>query len=352
MRKIIFAVLLASCGSDPLPSDPAEDGSFIQDVSTVTPTDAGFAPVCAPGRSLECSGPGGCLGGQICLPSGEGFGPCVCAPTPMDAGFAPDAQTLDATTRDATTRDVGFPDATVSCGSCDDRNPCTIDRCEPNGECSHDPAPEEGTTCTLSGSPGRCREGACCVGCWDGQRCQAGTSLEACGHSETLDIDTGSHGLCVQCDDSNECTTERCNNRACLRTNAAEYTPCAGGQCINLMCEACGGSGEYCCSGNSCDVGLTCNSGRCGSCGGLNEICCGTTCNAGLRCDGDNSRCTDCGGRNQMCCPGATPCEGMPCTGGQCLCGGLNQPCCPDNLPGAVCNSGLRCASTQTCLRA
>lgn len=34
--------------------------------------------VCTPGATLACVGPGACQGGQVCLESGSGYGPCDC----------------------------------------------------------------------------------------------------------------------------------------------------------------------------------------------------------------------------------------------------------------------------------
>jgi hypothetical protein len=48
--------------------------------------------VCTPGSTQSCVGPGGCTGGQACLESASGFGPCDCGPAPaVDAGAPPDA---------------------------------------------------------------------------------------------------------------------------------------------------------------------------------------------------------------------------------------------------------------------
>ncbi len=49
-------------------------------------------PVCRPGETQRCVGPGACVGGQACLADGSSFGPCDCGnPTPepepaVDAG--------------------------------------------------------------------------------------------------------------------------------------------------------------------------------------------------------------------------------------------------------------------------
>ncbi|GMV16932.1 MAG: hypothetical protein AMXMBFR56_51560 [Polyangiaceae bacterium] len=36
------------------------------------------AQACVPGATQECVGPGGCRGGQSCVPAGSGFSPCDC----------------------------------------------------------------------------------------------------------------------------------------------------------------------------------------------------------------------------------------------------------------------------------
>jgi hypothetical protein len=42
------------------------------------PAPAGKGAHCVPGASQACVGPGGCQGGQVCLPDGSGLGPCDC----------------------------------------------------------------------------------------------------------------------------------------------------------------------------------------------------------------------------------------------------------------------------------
>jgi hypothetical protein len=42
--------------------------------------------VCAPGQSVLCNGPGGCLGGQVCNADGTAFGVCDCGSTGGGAG--------------------------------------------------------------------------------------------------------------------------------------------------------------------------------------------------------------------------------------------------------------------------
>jgi hypothetical protein len=47
---------------------------------TSPPVAAPAAPGCTPGASVACVGPGGCKGGQVCLPEGGKLGPCDCGP--------------------------------------------------------------------------------------------------------------------------------------------------------------------------------------------------------------------------------------------------------------------------------
>lgn len=54
-----------------------------------TPKDApGAAPLCIPGSTQTCVGPGGCAGGQACLSDGSGFAACDCG-TPQAPPAAP-----------------------------------------------------------------------------------------------------------------------------------------------------------------------------------------------------------------------------------------------------------------------
>jgi hypothetical protein len=41
-------------------------------------------PICRPGETQKCVGPGACAGGQACKDDGSGFGPCDCADTTKD----------------------------------------------------------------------------------------------------------------------------------------------------------------------------------------------------------------------------------------------------------------------------
>jgi hypothetical protein len=44
------------------------------------------AVLCTPGQSIACVGPGACQGGQVCMPAGNGYGPCECGAGNEDSG--------------------------------------------------------------------------------------------------------------------------------------------------------------------------------------------------------------------------------------------------------------------------
>ncbi|HTQ47711.1 MAG TPA: hypothetical protein VMI75_33370, partial [Polyangiaceae bacterium] len=68
-------------------------------VSNGGPADAGSQPdatsqPCMPGRSVACTGVGGCAGGQVCNADGTAFGACDCGVS-NDAGTPADAAPPD-----------------------------------------------------------------------------------------------------------------------------------------------------------------------------------------------------------------------------------------------------------------
>lgn len=138
---------------------------------------------------------------------------------------------------------------------------------------------------------------------------------------------------------------------------------------------ACGTTGQFCCSGDTCAAGGccvdgtctaagsscahdlgTCAAGSCGTCGGLGQPCCQEAsstpeCTApGTLCDFVNTKiCVACGQEKQPCCDyGGDTCltSHMVCLltdagGSMCTsaCGGTDQPCCTSH----VCDNGGCC---------
>jgi hypothetical protein len=184
--------------------------------------------------------------------------------------------------------------AGASCSSCDDKLPCTQDRCE-NGACQS--TPQSGTTC-----PG----GVCVAG-----SCRCGGAGEAC---------------------------------------CAAAPVCNGGlACQNGTCGACGAEGQVCCASNMCASGRICENGSCRRCGGVGQPCCADgSCAAGGMCQAASKMCIACGGAGQTCCPTGDPCgTSLVCAGGSCTCGGFGQPCC---AAGTACTDDHNaCNGTETC---
>jgi slime mold repeat-containing protein len=84
--------------------------------------------------------------------------------------------------------------APITCGSCDDGNPCTTDRCDPDVGCTH--------ATVADGTP--CSDGDVCNG---EETCRAGTCAA---------------GAAPSCDDGDACTVDRCDaSRGCLHDRLA-----------------------------------------------------------------------------------------------------------------------------------
>jgi hypothetical protein len=119
--------------------------------------------------------------------------------------------------------------------------------------------------------------------------------------------------VCVPRDkpDGTPCLPDSCGGRD-LMMYRCQGGSCAGmgsrceGRCRadGTGCEDCGRAGEPCCEPPtaSCrSANLVCASGRCRACGALGQDCCASGCNAGFPCQ--DNRCV-CGGEGQPCCPG------------------------------------------------
>ncbi len=189
-----------------------------------------------------------------------------------------------------------------ACGtpvSCNDRNPCTTDRCDHlTGACVSEPvACDDGDPCTAdacSAETGGCvftpTPGAACS---DGDRCSVGEvcvqlpgtpALTCQGQPKCADADPCTADLCDQetgacshppivCDDGNPCTADACQGGVCV-TTAFAGIPCDdGNRCTSGDTCVAGSSGLPVCVGQaiSCDDGNPCTADACdpitGSCG-------------------------------------------------------------------------------------
>ncbi len=55
------------------------DGTAYGPCDCASPIDAATPTLCVPGQSIACAGPGGCISNQVCNADGGGFGPCECS---------------------------------------------------------------------------------------------------------------------------------------------------------------------------------------------------------------------------------------------------------------------------------
>jgi hypothetical protein len=193
--------------------------------------------------------------------------------------------------------------------SCDDGNPCTVDRCEA-GRCAS-VAAAEGSSC---GSGNECVSGRCvaaAASCQSAADCQDG---DACNGTEAC----GANGRCAAgsslvCDDGNPCSVDSCEPATgCESEPAAESLACGAGracragQCVSIEPDCT--RDLDCTDGNLCTGAERCVEGRCIR---------GTPpqCSDGVACNGLES-CNPASG----CMPGAAqPCDdGNPCTTDSC----------------------------------
>jgi hypothetical protein len=202
---LLLAVLLFSCGGEASP--------LAWTIQFDIPADRTSTAVVAT-RVLE----GGCSGttvytGNIVLPGGGG------APQPDELGsglhgFSVQALGSDCTIIDSVCDEYDLPldQATIVSvltgagaggSSCGPGTMCIAGTCtpipRPDGGDTGVPCEGEGAAC--EGGAGVCHALACCLGCWDGTRCELGTTASACGM-------TG--GACMTCDPGDTCQAATC----------------------------------------------------------------------------------------------------------------------------------------------
>jgi hypothetical protein len=100
----------------------------------------------------------------------------------------------------------------------------------------------------------------------------------------------------------------------------------------NNTCVACGGAGQPCCAGSSCNAGC-CVPALQG--GGDTCVAVGMPCfGMGNRMCMGNGACGDCGAIGEGCCFGGACTAGQSaCRMGACVgCGGKGQPCCANDF--------------------
>lgn len=215
----------------------------------------------------------------------------------------------------------------------------------------------EGSACTsASGRAGICHTSRCCIGCWDGTRCYAGTSADRCAIGG---------GACASCSDGMPCSLDVCTAGVCSNPDAPTGHACE--------------DGEFCTVGETCDDANVCSGGRENTCDDMN-VCSADSCNeatnacdhvpggSGCYIDGEcwgaftinpSNVCQSCNPLMTntawsprtvgiMC--GTAVCSGAPGSamfddGGRCDATGACVESEPRACPQGVCESGTRCAT-------
>jgi len=161
--------------------------------------------------------------------------------------------------------------------NCDDKNPCTLDDCDPKtGECVNTPQAGSCDDGNLCNGIGICDASGACVinpspSCDDGIVC----TTDSC---DTTPVTGGCKHVnnTVSCNDLDPCTTlDKCASGVCVGGPAAKCDD--GIACTDDTCKAGTGcqfaplTGTTCNDGNDCSTGDHCEAGACKATGG--KIC-------------------------------------------------------------------------------
>ncbi len=249
--------------------------------------------------------------------------------------------------------------------TCDDKNPCTEDKCGATA-----PAPKD-EKCEHKAVDGACDDGSAC------------TTGDACKDGKCA-------GAALDCNDKNPCTVDSCDLASgCTKTNSAE--PCDDNSACTVkdVCVdgKCGGTALECddknpCTVDACDPTKGCtNSGKDGACDDGDACTTGDACKDGkcaatgvVTCDDKNPCTTDACEPAKGCtatdnadkCDDQTACtENDACAGGKCA-GSAIKPCDDGNpctkdacepasgctataLDAGACDDGTACTKDDAC---
>ncbi len=242
---------------------------------------------------------------------------------------------------------------------CDDANPCTSDGCEAS------------KGCTFTPQSGDCDDGNLCT---TGDHCEAGKCVFAAGtdcndsNPCTKDSCNPATGCAYQlvagpCDDGNPCTlNDTCKNGACspgAAPDCNDTNACTSDSCENGLCVHAPLSGA-CNDGNACTVGDICEAGKCvpgnaASCDDA-EPCTTDACDPKTGCVHflNTVPCDD----SNLCTTG-DKCDKGKCTGGAPLTCNDNNSCTDDSCDAksgciftpnkAPCDDGSLCTQGDSC---
>ena len=269
-------------------------------------------------------------------------------------------------------------------GLCEDGDPCTNDTCNTDGSCKHiqlgGMACDDGSICTQTD---KCVSGKCLGGkemnCDDKDPC----TVDSCNPIDGCQNKAASDAKCT--DDGEACTQDICQDGKCVHPQAADGTkcaedgkpctadicaagkcihpiqdgsectddgkPCTNDTCTNGVCTHTPNSGKPCDDGNMCTDSDTCLSGSCKA-GKLNlcddgQPCTKDSCIQGAGCVHDPN-----GANGQGCAAGSAACPIGVCNGGACV-SAPNKTCNYKYSPGFCGGSDLdlpgTCAASGQC---
>ncbi len=278
-----------------------------------------------------------------------------CSITQEVKGKACDADNNVCTENDACNGGKCLQGAPVSC---DDKNPCTDDSCDPKQGCAHkantNPCDADDSLCTSGDS---CQSATCVTGttadcddkesctkdacdpktgkclhapivdkCDDGNAC---TSDDQCGKEPTIGVYTCFGPTAIVCNDKNPCTQDQCDkDKGCV------FSPVT--------------SGQACDDGNACTEKDTCSKGLCAGtvfdpkkkCDD-NNVCTIESCNPQKGCVSTPDDAATCDDGNA--CTKSDYCKGGTCNSGVNTCGCTSNTDCASSEDGNVCNGTLYC---------
>ncbi len=309
---------------------PCTDG----DLCTVG--DACVASVCVPGQAKTCSDNNACTTDVCDTSTGKCANSAVAPGGPCDDGSA------------CTLKDACVNGSCSGTGvDCDDKNPCTVDGCEP------------ATGCTFAASVSPCDDGdACTIGDVCAAKVCVSGALKTCPDGDpctSQSCDTAS-GTCVKtdspantsCSDGSACTAkDTCVDGQCLGqpVDCDDKNLCTLDTCSPTTGCAHDAAANPCDDGNACTSGDVCSGGQCvgvpkaiGACDDGNP-CTTDTCD---KVDGCVSK------NNSATCDDGNPCTtGDGCVNGACVgvngCGCQQDADCASQEDGNTCNGTLFC---------
>ncbi len=323
-----------TCGDgNPCTADACKDGKCVNsnitapcnaDDSVCTTGDACKDGKCAAGKTISCDDGNGCTKDSCDKLTG-------CKTEPAELSSC-DADGDKCTPGDACSGGVCV---TGDPKNCDDKKPCTVDRCNAStGSCENKLvvglACDDGDICTHTDL---CANGGKCAGttraCNDGNACTTDACDAKKGAKDACQHTAGSGA----CDDGNKCTTgDKCTAGSCAPGTAKVCK--ASKPCTTVYCNGLTGScveekakvGAPCDDGKPCTVGDGCDAaGKCQS--GKPKICGdGPACQSGV-CNTKTGKCEPGQAKDGSACDDGNTCtSGTTCAKGKCT-GGKPRDC-------------------------